>query len=311
MAQMPEPRYVGGQAVMEGVMMRGASTWAVAVRTPEGDIKVEVNEAPEWAKKWGKVPLARGVATLVESMALGMRALTWSANQAVEPEERLPKGAMGGTMAFAIVLFSAIFIVLPALAAKGMGHFFAGGLAFNFMEGTIRLGMFLGYVSLIGRIPDIRRVFEYHGAEHKAIAAYERDVELTPESAQQFSTAHVRCGTNFLLTVMVMTILLYSLFGRPGWVVLIASRVLLIPLVAGASYEIIRFAARNMNRRWVATAMRPGLALQKLTTREPELDQLEVAIASLKAVLTAAELEEVEARALFPRPRLGPAFGTA
>ena len=312
MAQMPEPRYVGGQAVMEGVMMRGASTWAVAVRTPEGDIKVEVNEAPEWAKKWGKVPLARGVATLVESMALGMRALTWSANQAVEPEERLPKGAMGGTMAFAIVLFSAIFIVLPALAAKGMGHFFAGGFAFNFMEGTIRLGMFLGYVSLIGRIPDIRRVFEYHGAEHKAIAAYERDVELTPESAQQFSTAHVRCGTNFLLTVMVMTILLYSLFGRPGWVVLIASRVLLIPLVAGASYEIIRFAARNMNRRWVATAMRPGLALQKLTTREPELDQLEVALASLKAVLTAAELEEVEARALFPpRPRLGPAFGTA
>jgi uncharacterized protein YqhQ len=297
MAQMPEPRYVGGQAVMEGVMMRGASTWAVAVRTPEGDIKVEVNEAPEWAKKWGKIPLARGVATLVESMALGMRALTWSANQAVDPEERLSKGAMGGTMAFAIVLFSAIFIVLPALAAKGMGHFFPGGFAFNFMEGTIRLAMFLGYVSAIGRIPDIRRVFQYHGAEHKAIAAYERDVELTPESAQRFSTAHVRCGTNFLLTVMVVTILLYSLFGRPGWLVLIASRVLLIPLVAGASYEIIRFAARNMHRRWVATAMRPGLALQKLTTREPELDQLEVAIASLKAVLTTAELDEVEARA--------------
>lgn len=297
MAQMPEPRYVGGQAVMEGVMMRGASTWAVAVRTPEGDIKVEVNEAPEWAKKWGKVPLARGVATLVESMALGMRALTWSANQAVDPEERLSKGAMGGTMAFAIVLFSGIFIVLPALAAKGMGHFFSGGVAFNLMEGTIRLAMFLGYVSAIGRIPDIRRVFQYHGAEHKAIAAYERDVELTPESAQRFSTAHVRCGTNFLLTVMVVTILLYSVFGRPGWLVLIASRVLLIPLVAGASYEIIRFAARNMHRRWVANSMRPGLALQKLTTREPELDQLEVAIASLKAVLTTAELEEVEARA--------------
>jgi uncharacterized protein YqhQ len=297
MAHMPEPRYVGGQAVMEGVMMRGATTWAVAVRTAEGDIKVEVNEAPAWAKKWARFPLARGVATLVESMALGIRALTWSANQSVEPEERLSKGAMGGTMAFAILVFSGIFIVLPALAAKSLGHFFSGGVAFNLMEGVIRLAMFLGYVSLIGRLPDIRRVFEYHGAEHKAIAAYERDVELTPESAQRFSTAHVRCGTNFLLTVMVVTILLYSLFGRPGWLVLVATRVVLIPLVAGVSYEIIRYAARNMHRRWVATAMRPGLALQKLTTREPALDQLEVAIASLKAVLSPVELEEVEARA--------------
>jgi uncharacterized protein YqhQ len=313
MAQMPEPRYVGGQAVMEGVMMRGATTWAVAVRTPDGDIKVEVNEAPAWAKKWAKVPLARGVATLVESMSLGIRALTWSANQAVEPEERLSKGAMGGTVAFAILFFSAIFIVLPALAARGMGRLLEGGLAFNFFEGTLRLGMFLGYVALIGKMPDIRRVFMYHGAEHKAIAAYERDVELTPESADQFSTAHVRCGTNFLLTVMVVTILLYSLFGRPGWAVLIASRVLLIPVVAGVSYEIIRYAARNMHKEWVATGMKPGLALQKLTTRPPTLDQLEVAIASLKAVLTASELEEVEARSRAPRPNPnpGPAFGTA
>jgi uncharacterized protein YqhQ len=296
MAQMPEPRYVGGQAVMEGVMMRGASTWAVAVRTPDGDIKLEVNDAPEWAKKWSQIPLARGVATLVESMALGLRALTWSANQAVEPEERLSKGAMGGTMAFALLFFSGVFILLPALAAKSLGHVFPGGFAFNFMEGTIRLGMFLGYVAAIGRVPDIRRVFQYHGAEHKAIAAYENDVELTPESAQRFSTAHVRCGTNFLLTVMVVTILIYSLFGRPGWLVLIASRVLLIPLVAGTSYEIIRFAAKNMHRRWVARAMVPGLTLQKLTTREPELDQLEVAIASLKAVLSPGELDQVEAR---------------
>jgi uncharacterized protein YqhQ len=184
-------------------------------------------------------------------------------------------------------------------------------VAFNVMEGTIRLGMFLGYVAAIGRLPDIRRVFQYHGAEHKAIAAYENDVELTPESAQRFSTAHVRCGTNFLLTVMVVTILLYSLFGRPGWVVLVASRLLLIPLVAGLSYEIIRFAARNMHRRWVALSMKPGLALQRLTTREPTLDQLEVAIASLKAVLSAAELAEVEARAPRPNPNPGPAFGTA
>ena len=203
---------------------------------------------------------------------------------------------MGGTVAVAIVFFSAVFIVLPALGARGLGRLLEGGVAFNLFEGSLRLAMFLGYIALIGRMPDIRRVFMYHGAEHKAIAAYERDVELTPESAQQFSTAHVRCGTNFLLTVMVVTILLYSVFGRPGWVVLIASRVVLIPVVAGLSYEIIRFAARNMHKRWVAAGMVPGLALQKLTTREPSLDQLEVAIASLKAVLSAAELEEVEAR---------------
>jgi uncharacterized protein YqhQ len=313
MAQMPEPRYVGGQAVMEGVMMRGASTWAVSVRTPEGGIRTEISAAPEWSKRWAKVPLARGVATLAESMSLGFRALQWSADQQMAPEERLSKGAMGGTLAFAIVFFSAVFIVFPALAARGLGHLLQGGLAFNLFEGGLRLAMFLGYIALIGRLPDIRRVFMYHGAEHKAIAAYERDVEMTPESAQQFSTAHVRCGTNFLLTVMVVTILLYSVFGRPGWLVLIASRVVLIPVVAGVSYEIIRFAARNMHRRWVAVGMKPGLALQRMTTREPSLDQLEVAIASLKAVLSAAELEAVEARASRrnPSPNPGPAFGTA
>ncbi len=315
MAQMPEPRYVGGQAVMEGVMMRGATTWAVAVRLPSGEIRTEVNEAPAWGKRWAKVPLARGVATLIESVSLGVRALTWSADQSLKPEERLSPGAMGGTVAFALLFFSAVFIVLPALAARSLGGLLAGGFAFNLFEGMLRLAMFLGYVALIGRMPDIRRVFMYHGAEHKAIAAYEHDAEMTPESAQRFSTAHVRCGTNFVLTVMVVTILLYSLFGRPGWVVLVASRLLLIPLVAGLSYEIIRFAARNMHRRWVALAMKPGLALQKLTTREPALDQLEVAIASLKAVLSAAELAEVEARARVseprPNPSPGPAFGTA
>lgn len=298
MAQMPEPRYVGGQAVMEGVMMRGATTWAVSVRTRAGGIRTEVNEAPSWARKWAKVPLARGVATLVESMAIGMRALSWSTDQAVAPSERPSTKATGGTVAFAIVLFSAVFIVLPALAARGIGGFFLdGSYAFNLFEGMLRLGIFLGYIALIGRIPDIRRVFMYHGAEHKAIAAYENDVELTPASAQRFSTAHVRCGTNFLLTVMVVTILAYAVFGRPGWVVLIASRLLLIPLVAGVSYEIIRYAARNMAKPWVATAMKPGLAVQKLTTRPPTDDQLEVAITSLKAVLSAAELAEVEARA--------------
>ncbi|MGH9042020.1 MAG: DUF1385 domain-containing protein [Acidimicrobiia bacterium] len=293
---MPEPRYVGGQAVMEGVMMRGATAWAVSVRTPSGDIRTEVNPAPTWARRFARVPLARGVATLIESMSLGMRALTWSTNQAAAPSEQASTGATGGTVALAVAFFSAVFIVFPALAARGLNRFVDGGLAFSLMEGGLRLALFLGYIAAIGQVADIRRVFMYHGAEHKAIAAYENDVELTPASAQRFSTAHVRCGTNFLLTVMVVTILAYSVLGRPGWVVLIASRLLLIPLLAGLSYEIIRFAARNMRRPWVAAAMKPGLALQKLTTRPPTDDQLEVAITSLKAVLSPAELAEVEAR---------------
>jgi uncharacterized protein YqhQ len=266
------------------------------VRTPGGDIRTEGNEAPGWAKRWARVPLARGVATLIESMSLGVRALTWSADQAVEPSERLSRGATGGTVALAVAFFSAVFIVFPALAARGMGRFFDGGLAFSLMEGGLRLALFLGYIVLIGQVPEIRRVFMYHGAEHKAIAAYENDVEVTPASAQRFSTAHVRCGTNFLLTVMVVTILAYAVFGRPGWVILVTSRILLIPVVAGLSYEVIRYGARNMSRPWVATAMKPGLALQKLTTRPPTDDQLEVAIASLKAVLSPAERAEVEAR---------------
>ena len=291
-----EPRYVGGQAVIEGVMMRGASVWALAVRTPEGDIDVSVNDVPGWSERYRHIPLVRGVTALGESMSLGMRALSQSASKAAGEDEQLTKGQMATTMAVGIALFTAIFIVLPALMAKGAGRFFDGSLAFNLVEGALRLALFLGYIVAIGRIPDIRRLFQYHGAEHKAIAAYENDVEVTPERAQQFTTEHVRCGTNFLLTVMVTSVVLYSAFGRPSLVVLIASRALLIPVVAGVAYEIIRLAARNFDKGAVRFFMRPGLALQKLTTRQPSLDQLEVAIAALRAALTADQRAEVDAR---------------
>ena len=175
----------------------------------------------------------------------------------------------------------------------------------------IRLAIFLGYLALISLLPDIKRVFQYHGAEHKAIAAYERDVELTPKSAQRFTTEHVRCGTNFLLTVMVITIVVYALVGRPDLFWLITSRIVLLPVVAGLAYEVIRFAASRMDRRWVRTLMVPGLALQRLTTRQPSLDQLEVAIASLRAVLTPEQLAEVDARRPDMVPASQPAFGTA
>ncbi len=302
---------MGGQAVMEGVMMRGAHTWAVAVRAPEGDIELEVHDAPRWADRYAKIPLVRGVVMLAESLALGFKALAWSANRQVPEEDRLSKGAMGGTIAFALIVFTGLFILLPAFGARGANRFIPlDGFWLHVAEGGLRLALFIGYLVVIGRLHDVNRVFQYHGAEHKAIAAYENGVEVTPKSAQRFTTEHVRCGTNFLLTVMVITIVVYAFVGRPGWVLLIASRVLLLPVIAGVAYEVIRFAARHMDSRIVRVLMRPGLALQRLTTREPGLDQLEVAITSLRAVMTAEQLAEVEARVPRPSPLPRPAFGT-
>jgi uncharacterized protein YqhQ len=311
-SEQAEPRYMGGQAVLEGVMMRGESTWAVAVRTPEGDIVTEVRPVAGWSDKYRKIPLVRGVMGLGESLGLGYRALTWSANQQVPEDEQVSEKAMGVAIAISIALFSALFIVLPAVAGKGASSRLEF-LPFHFAEGVVRLGLFVGYLFAISLLKDIRRVFMYHGAEHKAIAAYENGVELTPEAANQFTTAHVRCGTNFLLTVMVIAIVTYSFVSADALWAIIVSRVILIPVIAGLSYEVIRLAAKNMQRHWVRIAMKPGLLLQKLTTREPDLDQLEVAITSLKAVLTAEQLAEIEARkgVRVPNitPHATPAFG--
>jgi uncharacterized protein YqhQ len=302
---MPEPRYMGGQAVLEGVMMRGANTWAIAVRTPDGGITVDVREAPKWADKYRNIPVIRGVMGLGESLGLGYRALTWSANQQVDEEDRISEKALGWAILPAVLLFSAIFIVIPAFAGKGVSHRIPG--SFPVAEGFVRLALFIGYLLLVGQLRDIRRVFMYHGAEHKAIAAYENDVELTPQAAQQFSTAHVRCGTNFLLTVMVVAVFVYSFVPRPNLWFVIASRVVLMPVIAGLSYEVIRYFAKNMHRPWVRTVSKPGLLLQRLTTREPDLDQLEVAIASLQAVFTAEQKVEVQSRAGRLVPAIAPA----
>jgi uncharacterized protein YqhQ len=311
-----EPRYMGGQAVVEGVMMRGAHTWAVAVRGPDGDIEVVTHDVPNWSERWSRLPVVRGVAALGESLGLGFKALAWSAERQVPEDERISSKAMGWTMAIALIFFTGVFILLPTLVNKGLTSAFGvTGIWYHLIEGAIRLAIFIGYLVLIAQLKDIKRVFEYHGAEHKSIAAYENGAELTPESAQQFSTEHVRCGTNFLLTVMLVTIVVYAFVGRPSLPYLILSRIVLIPVVAGLSYEVIRFAAKHMDRRWVRIAMRPGLALQRLTTRQPNLDQLEVAIASLKAAMTAEQLAEVAARSAAPARGLSssprPAFGTA
>jgi uncharacterized protein YqhQ len=303
-----EPRYMGGQAVLEGVMMRGESTYAIAVRKPEGEIVVDVRDVPGWSDRYRKIPIVRGVMGLAESLGLGYRALTWSANQQVPEEEQVSERTMGFAVVFSVVVFASLFIVLPLFVGGRLDDM--SFLPFHLAEGLVRLGLFVGYLFAISFIPDIKRVFQYHGAEHKSIAAYENDVELSPESAQRFTTEHVRCGTNFLLTVMVLTIIVYSFVGRPGWFLLVASRVVLIPLIAGLSYEVIRFAAKHMQWRWVRVLMRPGLALQRLTTREPTVDQLEVAVVSLRAVLTAEQLAEVESRprlvaGAVPRPAFG------
>jgi len=301
MARRAEPRYFGGQAVLEGVMMRGESTWAVAVRKEDGTIETVLNDVPRWSERYRNIPIVRGVTSLGESLKLGYRALTWSANQQMPPDEQVPERAMGWTIVIAIAFFSSLFLVIPALAGRDLGHtfdFMPGHLA----EGGLRLVIFVAYLLLISRLKDIRRVFEYHGAEHKTIAAYENGVELTPESAQRFTTAHVRCGTNFMLTVMVVAIAVYTFVPTHSALQTVASRIVLIPLIAGLSYEVIRMAAKNMHRRVVQVLMQPGLWLQRLTTREPSLEQLEVAIASLRAVLSAEQLAEVESRAATVAP---------
>ena len=306
------PRYMGGQAVVEGVMMRGERTWAVSVRTPEGDIQTEVHDAPAWAERWSKIPLVRGVMALGESMALGFKALSWSANIQLPEEERISGKAMGWTIGIALAFFTAIFIVLPAVAANGIGNIFGlSGFWFHVAEGALRLSIFLGYLLLIGCLKDIKRVFQYHGAEHKAIAA-----------VRERRAAHARVGAAVHDPARALRHQLPAdgdgrhdhrvLVRRPPVValIMIASRIVLIPFIAGLSYEVIRYAARHMQYRWVRILMRPGLLLQKLTTREPSLDQVEVAIVSLRAVLTAEQLAEVNARAAYaaPAPTTRPAI---
>ena len=213
---------MGGQAVLEGVMMRGENTWAVAVRNPDGEIVVDVRDVPGWSERYRKIPILRGVMGLGESLGLGYRALTWSANQQVPEEEQVSEKTMGFAVIFSMLVFAGLFIVLPLFVGGRLDD--VSILPFHLSEGIVRLALFVGYLVAISFIPDIRRVFQYHGAEHKTIAAYENDVELTPESADQFTTAHVRCGTNFLLTVMVVAIFVYSFIPTPNFFVIIASR---------------------------------------------------------------------------------------
>ena len=282
---------VGGQAVIEGVMMRGPKDVATAVRDPNGRIQVETHPVSSIADRYPilKKPMLRGTVSLVESLVLGLRSLSYSAKMAGDEDEQLTDKEMAGTIIFALVLASILFIAIPTGAAKFF-HFITDDPVFlNLMEGFLRLAIFLAYIGGISRMKDIRRVFQHHGAEHKTIHCYEAGLPLTVANVQRFSRLHPRCGTNFLLIVMLVSIFVYAFLGWPSLIERIVSRILLLPVVAGISYELIRFAGRTTNP--VALKLiQPGLWLQYLTTRPPQDDMVEVAIESLKAVLPAEEI---------------------
>jgi uncharacterized protein YqhQ len=283
---------VGGQAVLEGVMMRGPGNWAVAVRTPSGKI-AQVSRPIDSAMARHfvfRLPIIRGVMALGESLAIGFRALAISANYAQqeegddrEVETEISRGAIIFAFLIAIGFAVAVFKVGPALITDQLP--IRTGEYFVIVEGLIRVSIFVAYLALISLLPDLRRVFQYHAAEHKAINAYEAGEPLEPEVAQRYSLIHPRCGTAFLLWVMVIAVFVFAFFGRPTWYWLIATRILLLPLIAGLAYELIRFAGKHQDNGVVMKLLAPGLWLQRLTTREPSLDQLEVSIRALREVL--------------------------
>jgi uncharacterized protein YqhQ len=281
---------IGGQAVLEGVMMRGPSNWSVAVRKPDGEIAhVSRPIVSPMTRHWTlRLPIVRGVVALGESLAIGFRALAISANYAAQEESdeevatELTRGQLIFAFAIAIGFALLLFKVGPALLTDWIG---INATWFVIVEGLIRVTVFVLYLFLISLLPDLKRVFQYHAAEHKAINAYEAGEELEPERVQRFSLIHPRCGTAFLLWVMVIAIFVFAFFGRPVWYWLIASRILLLPVIAGIAYEVIRFAGKHTDSRILMTLLAPGLWLQRLTTREPSLDQLEVSIRALSVVL--------------------------
>ncbi|MBU4534177.1 MAG: DUF1385 domain-containing protein [Eubacteriales bacterium] len=284
---MKSPPAYGGQAVIEGVMMRGPEEWAVACRCPDNSITVEKRPVESVTKRFPflKWPFIRGTVVLVESMVIGIKALTHSANQATgEEDQPISPLEMIGTVVFAIGLSIFLFIILPVVLAHLFTPVVQGTVGQNILEGGIRILVFIAYIWLVGLLKDIQRVFEYHGAEHKTINAYEAGSELTPAKVQQFSVQHPRCGTSFLLVVIVLKVFIFAFLATDPLWWRILSRILLLPLVAGIAYELIKFSARHDKTFFCRLLIAPGMLIQRLTTREPDDDQVEVAIRAFEAV---------------------------
>ena len=280
---------VGGQAVMEGVMMRSRHFWALAVRRPDKTISTKLFKNVSLADKYKVLGFVfiRGVVVLIESMALGFKSLSHSVNEATEEEIKFSKKEMTISIIVAVILAVGIFFVLPTVIGRSFSDFFPNAVVYNLLEGLIRIVFFLTYILLVSQIKDIKRIFQYHGAEHKTIQAYENNEELIPENVKKYSTQHVRCGTSFLLIVMIVAVFVFALLGKQTILWRIASRILLIPVIAGISYELIKLAGKFSRNRIVKIFFYPGLLVQKITTREPDDAQLEVAISSFKKVLEA------------------------
>jgi uncharacterized protein YqhQ len=281
-AKDPTSLSIGGQALLEGVMMRAGDRWGAAARRPDGVIVTTGDDVPTWARRTDDVPLVRGAVAMVETIMVGLKALKWSAKVQDPAEEAdVSDRKLAMTTAVALLVFAAIFAVVPAAASRALGF---EGLAFTLVEAVARLSLFGGYLVLIGRSPGIQRTFAYHGAEHMVISAHEHGAPMTVDAIRPFSVRHARCGTDFLLLVVVVAIVVFSLVGDASWPVLIATRVLGLPIVAGLAYEVLKLAKRRPDSKVVAVMTAPGLALQAMTTRQPTDDQIEVAIAALAAV---------------------------
>src|SRR3712207_3148241 len=286
---------------MEGVLMRSPNFWGMAVRAPSGDVELRAEPFRSVTRKSKlfRLPIIRGALSLGETLWLGMKALTLSTNIALGEEQELSKKEIAGTLLFALVLGFGLFLVAPVLGTKGLGSMLGSSIEnpilFNLVEGAIRIAIFIAYLLVITVLSkDIKRFFAYHGAEHKAIKVYERGEELLPANARKLDTSHVRCGTSFVLYVLVLSILVFSLLGVEGWLYMLASRVIVIPLVAGIAFEFIMWSARHQESALVRMLVWPGLQMQKLTTQEPSDDMVEIAMASLKKVLSMEDRKSVE-----------------
>ncbi|MHB1346290.1 MAG: DUF1385 domain-containing protein [Candidatus Humimicrobiaceae bacterium] len=280
---------IGGQAVIEGVMMRSRNFWALSVRRPDKTISTNIYSAQPISDKhkflgW---PFIRGTVSLIESMGIGFKALSYSVNESTEEDIKFSKKEMTISILIAVIFTVGIFFVAPTLIGKSFQAYIGNSFLFNLIEGLIRISFFLIYIFLVSLLKDIRRLFQYHGAEHKTIAAFENNEELTPEKVRKYSTLHMRCGTNFLLIVMVVAIFVFAILGKPPIYLRIISRIVLIPVIAGISYELIKIAGKYSHNKFVHILFYPGLFLQKITTRQPDDMQVEVAIESFKKVLEA------------------------
>ena len=277
----------GGQAVIEGVMMRSPLKYAIAVRKPDKEIILKIGRLKSLSDKMKflKWPIFRGIINLIESLVLGLKALTYSAEQATGEEEKINSVEMFFTILIAFGLFIVFFVAFPTAIARYLDRYLSNVIIYNLFEGLLRISIFITYLFFISKLKDIKRVFEYHGAEHKVIYAYEAGEELNIDDVKKYSTLHPRCGTSFIFIVLVISILVFSLLGKQTLLLRIAYRIAIIPLIAGLSYEILKLSAKNINKTFVKWAVTPGLWFQKLTTSEPDDAQIEVAIKALKGVL--------------------------